>query len=159
VSPEILEGLEVSDTLYAAVDHIVEHRELPDGSTQYRARWEMQGPELDSWLFQKDFIDYGPLKKYSKAMGIDVRTKKVKVTSTSKPGGAPTSSAVHLFGSLKSGSAQTVVLNDLVNASKDTIPKGGLVRASNLATAKKAVQESQNPIEIYLDKQQKNALS
>ena len=51
VSPEIMKGINVSETLYAAVDHIVEHRDLQDGRRQFRVRWEKQGPELDSWLF------------------------------------------------------------------------------------------------------------
>jgi hypothetical protein len=63
---------------------IVEHRVLADQSTQYRVRWEKQGPELDSWLFEKDFIDFGPLQSYSKAQGIDLRTKKVKSTREAK---------------------------------------------------------------------------
>ena len=77
VAPEILKDFRVPDTIYAAVDHIVEHREAPDGSIQYRVRWEKQGPELDSWLFEKDFVNYGPLQKYSKKFGKDKRTKKI----------------------------------------------------------------------------------
>ena len=78
VAPEIIKDLKIAETLYAAVDHIITHRDLPDGSTQYQVRWENQGPELDSWLFEKDFIDYGPVQKYSKSKGIDTRTKKRK---------------------------------------------------------------------------------
>ena len=125
--------MEISDTIYAAVDHIVEHRVLADGSTQYRVRWEKQGPELDSWLFEKDFVDYGPLQSYSKAQGIDLRTKKVvprKVTLKLKE---PVPAVADLVGS---GIASTVVPTSL----------------------SAQVNASPTPIEIYLNNQQKEAL-
>ena len=84
VAPEIIKGLKISDTLYAAVDHIITHRELVDGSMQYQVRWEDKGPEFDTWLFAKDFVDYGPVQKYSKGLGVDIRTKKAKKSSLKK---------------------------------------------------------------------------
>jgi hypothetical protein len=79
VAPEIVKDLNIENTLYKAVDHIVEHRDLPDGTVQYRVRWEKEGPELDSWLFANDFVDYGPLQTYTKQMGVDKRSKQPKV--------------------------------------------------------------------------------
>jgi len=78
VAPEIVKGLKLGDTIYAAVNHIVDHREVHGGAIQYRVRWEKTGPEMDTWLFEKDFVDYGPLQKYSKKMGINLRTQKLE---------------------------------------------------------------------------------
>jgi len=140
VSPEIIKGLEVSDTLYAAVDHIVEHRVLVDGSTQYRVRWEKQGPELDSWLFEKDFIDYGPLQKYSKSQGIDTRTKKVRFSkdNTKRSTGIP--------------GIQPIPKQPSIKRSTELIDQAEVDRS------KANTKECSNPITIYLDKQQKEAL-
>ena len=90
VAPEIIKDLNVPDTIYAAVDKIIEHRETPGGATQYRVRWEKAGPEMDSWLFKEDFVDYGPLQSYGKKLGVDLRTKKLadskkRVEAGSKP--------------------------------------------------------------------------
>ena len=76
VAPEIIESLTVPDTIYAAVDKIIEHRKTPTGVMQYRVRWEKAGPEMDSWLFKEDFVDYGPLQAYAKNLGVDERTKR-----------------------------------------------------------------------------------
>jgi hypothetical protein len=142
VSPEIIKDLEVSDTLYAAVDHIVDQRELADGSTQYRVRWEKQGPELDSWLFAKDFIDYGHLQKYSKSKGIDFRTK--KNTSSTLPV-TPTEQGKQLI-----QNHTEVHLNN-----RNNVKYSG---STGNSVGVETVPDRRNPIEIYLDKKQKNAL-
>ena len=159
VSPEILKDLDVSDTLYAAVDHIVEHRDLPDGSSQYRVRWEKQGPELDSWLFEKDFIDYGPLQKYSKAQGIDVRTKKVLPNSGTVRAAVSVTAGSNPFPkrSLVNGKAATerkVVPRKVTFKLKE--PVADLVRPEVVGVTQ--VNASPTPIDIYLDEQQKRAL-
>jgi transposase InsO family protein len=83
-APEIIKSLNVPDTIFAAVEKIIEHRETPGGGVQYRVRWDKAGPELDSWLFKEDFIDYGPLQAYSKKQGVDLRTKKLSVEGNQK---------------------------------------------------------------------------
>ena len=66
VSPEILKGLDVQDTIYAEVDHILDHKTDDKGETLYKVRWKNQGAVLDSWLAHKDFLDYGPIQAYVK---------------------------------------------------------------------------------------------
>ena len=145
VSPEIMKGINVSETLYAAVDHIVEHRDLQDGRRQFRVRWEKQGPELDSWLFQEDFIDYGPLQKYSKSLGVDLRTKSKSQTKTPKKvrfsemnakRNAPTDSELSVDQQTGSPSVRQPIVDKQPGSQT----------------------EKPNPIEIYLDKVQKEAL-
>lgn len=66
VSPEIVKGLEIEDTIFAAVDRILDHRVTDDQVTLYKVRWKNQSAELDSWLRHEDFIDYGPIQEYVK---------------------------------------------------------------------------------------------
>jgi transposase InsO family protein len=152
VSPEIMKGINVSDTLYAAVDYIVEHRDLQDGRRQFRVRWEKQGPELDSWLFQDDFIDYGPLQKYSKSLGVDLRTKNPKSKSKS----------------IQKTPKKTELVDNGVDSQQDApTAKASPVEQQTASpsvpvpTADKqpgSQLDKPNPIEIYLDKIQKEAL-
>ena len=67
VGSRILENLKVPDTIFAAVDKILEHKDV-EGVIYYRTRWKGQGPSQDSWLKQADFMDYGPLQKYEKML-------------------------------------------------------------------------------------------
>ena len=138
VAPEILKDFRVPDTIYAAVDHIVEHREAPDGSIQYRVRWEKQGPELDSWPFEKDFVNYGPLQKYSKKFGKDKRTKKINGEISKK---FPLSNEVSQ--KLREKSEKRVRFSE---KSKD-VEAGVIARTEELL-----------PIEIDLPNDQRNAL-
>ena len=77
VSPEILKDLVVPDTIYVAVDRILDHRDIA-GVIQYKVRWKGQPPDHDSWLTQEDFVDYGPIRSYEKKLGISKRDTKVK---------------------------------------------------------------------------------
>jgi hypothetical protein len=131
VAPEILKGVIVPETIYAAVDHIVEHRTTPEGEMLYRVRWEKQGPELDSWLTAKDFIDYGPLNQYTKTLGVDKRTKSKRKTDSN-----------------------TEKRKD-VALSTNSLPKAKEVEVNPVNDNS---PEMKNPVEIYLEKQQKNAL-
>jgi hypothetical protein len=66
VSPEIVRGLEVKDTIFASVDRILDHRITEDNVTLYKVRWKNQTANFDSWLRHEDFIDYGPVHAYVK---------------------------------------------------------------------------------------------
>ena len=68
VGPQIMKDLQMADTIFAAVDKILEHKE-EGGVVYYRTRWKNQGPSQDSWLRQEDFVDYGPLQRYEKVLG------------------------------------------------------------------------------------------
>jgi transposase InsO family protein len=70
VAPDIVKDLKVPDTIFAAVKEILDHKEL-DGETLYLTRWKDQGPEHDSWIKRKDFVDYGPLRKYEKKIPLE----------------------------------------------------------------------------------------
>jgi len=151
VSPEILKGINVSDTLYAAVDHIVEHRDLQDGRRQFRVRWEKQGPELDSWLFKEDFIDYGPLQKYSKSIGDDLRTKNFKSKFKTK-----TTKRVRWDNSDTVDTEQTASIEKPKSVDEQhTSPSK---QETIVAKQPEPTSDKLNPIDIYLDKIQKEAL-
>jgi transposase InsO family protein len=77
VSPEILKDLVVPDTIYVAVDRILDHRDIA-GVIQYKVRWKGQPPDHDSWLTQEDFVDYGPIRSYEKKLRISKRDTKVE---------------------------------------------------------------------------------
>jgi transposase InsO family protein len=150
VSPEIMKGINVSETLYAAVDHIVEHRDLQDGRRQFRVRWEKQGPELDSWLFQEDFIDYGPLQKYSKSLGVDLRTKNPKSKLTSK-----TPKKAGLLNT-EVDSQQNAPTDKEISVEQQTGNPSVPVSSADKHSGSQL--DKPNPIEIYLDKIQKESL-
>ena len=138
VAPEIVKDLNIENTLYKAVDHIVEHRDLPDGTVQYRVRWEKEGPELDSWLFASDFVDYGPLQTYTKQMGVDKRCKQPKTKFVT-------------------GNTKLSVKSPIRKKLPHQIPMESQVVETTLEETG-ADKQNLSPLEIYLDKQQKDAL-
>lgn len=75
VAPEIINNLKVNDTIYAAVDKIITHKEI-NGETYYQVRWKDASANMDSWLKHEDFVDYGPITKYEKLL------PKLKVDAT-----------------------------------------------------------------------------
>jgi transposase InsO family protein len=81
VAPEIIDNLKLNDTIYAAVDRIITHKEI-NGETYYQVRWKDCSADMDTWLKHEDFIDYGPITKYEKQLPklkvITERTTSVK---------------------------------------------------------------------------------
>jgi len=66
VSPEIVKGLRVEDTFFAAVERIVADRVDDNGEAWFKVRWKGQLECNDSWLRKEDFVDYGPILKYTR---------------------------------------------------------------------------------------------
>jgi hypothetical protein len=73
VQPDIVKGLEVDTTVYAAVSKIVNHKDLIDGTRLYQVRWHKHTANHDSWLKESDFQDLGPVQDYEK--GLSIRKK------------------------------------------------------------------------------------
>jgi len=67
VAPEIVKDLQLRDTIYAAVDRILEHKDEA-GIRRYRVRWKDTSADMDSWLTHADFLDYGPVIAYEKQL-------------------------------------------------------------------------------------------
>jgi hypothetical protein len=67
VSPEIVKDLNLQESIYAAVDKILEHRTVND-DVEYLVRWKDQSANFDSWLKKSDFMDIGPIIQYEKGL-------------------------------------------------------------------------------------------
>jgi len=153
VAPEIIKDLKVPDTIYAAVDHIVEHREAANGETQYRVRWLKSGPEMDSWLFEKDFVDYGPLQKYSKNLGKDLRTKKGQKNTLLQGNVRKVTKSVRF--DVPSSGIKPINSEDTDRNTGESI-NGSI--ASNDSVEIQKIAEEPKIIELCLDEDQRDAL-
>jgi len=65
VAPEIVKHLKLGDTIYAAVDRIIEQR-VVNGKVQYKVRWKKHSAVHDSWIKREDFFDLGPILAFEK---------------------------------------------------------------------------------------------
>jgi len=93
---------------------------------------------MDSWLFEDDFIDYGPLQTYGKKLGVDLRTK-----NSAEPKGIVKASR-----DPKSETKKRVT--DSVDAVSEARP--------DKEEHQNQVQAEGRPVEIALSSQQKDAL-
>ena len=150
----IAKDLLLPNTIFAAVQEIVEHKEM-DNEIYYRTRWKGHGQSQDSWLRQEDFLDYGPIQKYELGGQKEKESKEVGLQPNLKVARAGQKKMVRFDQSTKGSGLGFITGQDAATVAKagqaGQITGGGTELPAGRPVVGTTGHESVKTMEVLLD--------